>query len=343
MTAIWSRRTSVELNDCCNDFHPDLIHVHNTFPLISPSLYWAAGRRKLPVVQTLHNFRLICPQAMLFRGGGICEDCVGRLPWRAVAYKCYRGSVLQSGVSASMLALHRMLGTYDRQVACYIALNRFCKEKFIKGGLPAERLRIKPNFVVDDVAIKPKLRSGGLFVGRLSHEKGIHVLMQAASVLMQDMSISVIGKGPLEDAAARFFKTNYLGFREPHEIRNHMAGAEFLVVPSIGMEAFGMVVIEAFACGTPVIASAQGGLADLIEDGVTGLLVQPGDAADLAAKIAWAKENAACMLKMGQAARKEYERKYTPERNYRLLMQIYEDAISETEKTHYRGRRFARH
>jgi len=330
LSAIWSRRAAGELGGWCDAFRPDLVHVHNTFPLMSPSLYWEAARRNVPLVQTLHNFRLICPQAMLFREGTVCEDCIGKFPWRAVTRKCYRRSALQSSVAVSMLATHRALGTFKHRIARYIVLNGFCKNKFIAGGLPAERLRVKPNFVAG-VAVQRRLRKGGLFVGRLSHEKGIHVLLKAAGMLIS-APLQVIGTGPLENTVAQAFGKNYLGFRPPHEVRDCMAAAEFLVVPSIGVETFGLVVVEAFACGTPVIASAHGGLADLVTDGVNGLLVKPGDAAELAAKIKWAQAHTEEMREMGRAARREYETKYTPERNYQLLMDIYQEAILETGK-----------
>jgi len=342
MAAVWSRQSAAELDQRCDELQPELIHVHNTFPLMSPSLYWTAARRGVPLVQTLHNFRLLCPQAMLFREGKVCEDCIGKFPWRAITRKCYRNSALQSAVTVSMLGVHRALGTFDRQVGCYIALNEFCREKFIEGGLPADRLRVKPNFVAADSPPQETVRTGGLFVGRLSHEKGIHVLAGAASML-GEASLKVIGTGPLESAVAQAFKENYLGFRPQHEVRDRMARAEYLVVPSTGMETFGLVVVEAFSCGTPVIASAHGGLADLIADGVTGLLATPGDAAELAAKIKWAKAHVEQMRNMGRAARLEYESKYTPERNYQILMQIYEDAILETEKMKCRAHKMAGH
>jgi glycosyltransferase involved in cell wall biosynthesis len=175
---LWSPRTGRDLQALIGQHRPDVVHVHNSFPLVSPSVYWAAARAGLPVVQTLHNFRLLCPQALLLREGRICEDCVGRVPWRAVQHGCYRGSAVQSAAVAGMLQLHRGLGTWQRKVTLYIALNAFCRDKFIEGGLPAERIRIKPNFI-DLPAPAPQPREGFLFVGRFSLEKGLAVLAQA--------------------------------------------------------------------------------------------------------------------------------------------------------------------
>lgn len=327
VTAIWSRRSSIDVDALCRGFAPDLIHVHNTFPLISPSLYWAAARRRVPVVQTLHNFRLLCPQAIFLRDGKVCEDCIGKLPWRAVMRKCYRESAAQSAVITGMLATHRALGTYRERITRYIALNRFAREKYIEGGLPAERFRIKPNFVASSQAPCWDSRRGGLYVGRLSTEKGLDVLAAAARAA-PGVAVDAIGSGPLEDLARQSFGSRYLGFLPLHEIMERMARAQFLVLPSICYENSPRAIVEAYACGLPVIASRLGALADMVQDGITGLLFNPGDAADLAAKMEWAASHPQQMARMGRAARAEYEMHYTPERNYEMLIDIYEDAIS---------------
>jgi glycosyltransferase involved in cell wall biosynthesis len=326
VSTIWSHRSAGEVDRVCERFQPDVIHVHNTFPLISPSLYWAAARRKVPVVQTLHNFRLLCPQAIFLRDGKVCEDCVGKLPWRSVARKCYRGSALQSAVVTSMLATHRAIGTYRERVTRYIALNAFARDKYIEGGLPADLFRIKPNFVPSRVTPDWTMRRGGLYVGRLSSEKGLEVLADAARRLPQP-DLEVIGSGPLETLAADAFGDRYLGYRPLEDIMARMHTAQFLVVPSICYENSPRTIVEAFSCGLPVIASRLGALIDIVKDGVTGLLFKPGDAADLAEKIAWARANPEQMLRMGRAARAEYEANYTPQRNYKLLIDIYDEAI----------------
>lgn len=322
----WSGRTTYDALHLISSFRPDLIHVHNTFPLISPSLYWAAAKAGIPVVQTLHNFRLLCPQAMLLRNGRVCEDCVSHMPWRGVARRCYRGSLAQSTVLGGMLALHRALGTWQHKVTRYIALNDFCRDKFIEGGLPAERIAVKPNFV--DLPPPPHgiTRSGVLFVGRLSPEKGIATLVGAASRTPQ-LSIDVIGSGPDEALLQGVANVHTLGFRDAAGVRAAMCRASCLVMPSIWYETFGMVAVEAFAGGLPVIASRLGAMAALIRDGETGLLFEPGNAADLADKLAWAQAHPDAMRRMGEAARAEYEKNYTPEINYRQLMAIYDAAI----------------
>ncbi|MGH8809451.1 MAG: glycosyltransferase, partial [Noviherbaspirillum sp.] len=326
VSTIWSQRSAHDIEDFCDRFAPDVIHVHNTFPLISPSLYWAAARRKVPVVQTLHNFRLLCPQAIFLRDGKICEDCIGKVPWRSVTRKCYRASAMQSAVITGMLTTHRAIGTYRERVTRYIALNRFALDKYVEGGLPAQRFRIKPNFVASAALPAWENRHGGLYVGRLSSEKGLDVLA-AAVRLVPHVPVEANGSGPLEELARETFGERYLGYRPPEEIMTRMGSAQFLVLPSICYENSPRTIVEAFSCGLPVIASRLGALADIVSDGVTGLLFNPGDAADLAEKIAWAASHPEQMVRMGRAARAEYEAQYTPEHNYETLMDIYEDAI----------------
>jgi glycosyltransferase involved in cell wall biosynthesis len=327
VSAIWSRRTANEVSAVCKAFNPDLIHVHNTFPLISPSVYSVASRSNIPVVQTLHNFRFLCPQGTFFRNGVPCEDCLGRVPWRAVVHKCYRGSAPQSAVLAGLLSAHRTAGTYQNKVTRYIALSAFSRARFIAGGLPAQKITIKPNFVESDMRPSWSNRQGGLFVGRLSPEKGIALLLEAVRI-GGFTKIDIIGAGPSAAAVAERFGEHYLGFLPATEITQRMRSAAYLLLPSMAHEQMPMTMLEAFSCGLPVIASRVGALADLVEDGKTGLLVNPGDAADLAAKIAWAEAHPNQMQAMGRAARADYEAKYTAPINYKMLVDIYEDAIA---------------
>jgi glycosyltransferase involved in cell wall biosynthesis len=330
-TAIWSHRSSSEMADICTRFRPDIIHVHNTFPLLSPSVLWTAGRHGIPVVQTLHNFRLLCPQAMFLRQGKVCEDCLGKLPWRGVTRRCYRDSTLQSAVAAGMLTTHRALGTYRDRIARFIALSAFARDKYVEGGLPADRFRIKPNFVRSDRMPAWTDRLGGIFIGRLAAEKGLDVLGDAIRIL-GSRNISVAGSGPLEDLARSTFGDRYLGHQPLERVRALLQAARYLVAPSVSYETFGLALIEAFSCGTPVIASRHGAFAELVKDGETGLLFAPGDARALADRIAWADSHPEEMLAMGRAARREYELHYTPQRNIDMLLDIYEDAIGFARK-----------
>lgn len=326
---VWNRRTLREVEALLDDKRPDVVHVHNTFPLISPSIYAACTQAGVPVVQTLHNFRLLCPQAMFLREGRVCEDCLGHLPWRAAARGCYRDSRLQSSVLAGMLAAHHTLGTWQRGITRYIALNDFCRDKFIAGGLPAKRISVKPNFV-DFEAPGEESRHGFLFVGRLSPEKGLTVLSQAVC-MMDHVELRIAGSGPQAAVLEGLHGVEMLGALARPQVQEEMRCASAIVVPSIWYETFGLVVIEAYASGTPVIASRLGSLAELVRDGETGLLFEPGDPAALAACLRWAQAHPYEMAVMGRRARARYEAEFTGERNYRQLMTIYQQAMEEAD------------
>jgi len=327
LNTLWSQKTVADITTIIADFQPDVIHVHNTFPLISPSLFWAANRAGIPVIQTLHNFRLLCLNAMFLREDKVCEDCLGHLPLLGVARKCYRGSVLQSASLAGMLTVHRGLGTYRTQISRYIALNEFCRQKFIEGGLPASRIVIKPNFI--DLPVQENIqRQDFLFVGRLSEEKGIKTLMHAIE-LLPGSSVRIAGVGPESGLLNHVSGAVGLGNLAIDEVQHEMHASITLVLPIIWFENFPRTIVEAFSCGLPVIASRIGALAELVEHGVTGLLFQPGNPQDLAKTMKWALENPIQMEEMGRNARAKYLAGYTAERNHQQLIAIYQDAINE--------------
>ena len=308
-------------------FGPDVVHVHNFFPLLTPAIYDACRDAGVPVVQTLHNYRTICAGAMLMRSGRPCEDCIGSSPYRAVLHGCYWDSRPASLAVARMVAMHRRRGTWETKVDRFIALTEFAKNRFVKAGFPADRIVVKPNFV-EDRTVGEAARGGALFVGRLSPEKGINTLLRAWDGL--DAPLRIAGDGPLLDSLSGADMTNVsvLGRTKPEAVSGEMARAEFLVMPSEWYETFGLVIVEAFCQGLPVIASRLGAMAEIIEDGVTGLHFTPGDAANLAAKVRWAASHPDEMRRMGANARRVYEKKYTPEANYRQLMAIYAAAMN---------------
>jgi glycosyltransferase involved in cell wall biosynthesis len=327
LDSLWSKRTIHDLNKLITEFRPEVIHAHNTWPLISPSLYWAAERASVPVVQTLHNFRLSCLSGMFLRDGKVCEDCMGKLPWRGVVRKCYRDSTAQSAILAGTVVLHRSLGTYRNKVARYIALNDFPRNKFIKSGIPADRIVVKPNFV-DFAAPENLARQGFLFVGRLSVEKGIKTLVAAISQL-DNPELKVAGDGPEAHELNGKAGIKRLGNLNSSEVRHEMCSAVALVLPSICYENFPRTIVEAFACGLPVIASRLGAMAELVRNGETGLLFEPGNAQDLAVKLTWAKLHPEEMRVMGRNARAQFETEFSAEVNYRMLSNIYQSVIAE--------------
>ena len=324
---VWSAPAARDFEAVLRAFRPDVVHVHNTFPLMSPAIYWVANRLRVPVVQTLHNFRLLCPGALFLREGRVCEDCSGRLPWRGVVRGCYRESRPASAALAGMLVVHRAAGTWRNKVSRYIALNEFCRAKFVAGGLPAERIVVKPNFV-DFSAPAEVERAGFLFVGRLSAEKGVTALADAARQV-PGVALRVAGSGPEASCLEGIAGVAALGALDGSTVRAEMGRAMALVLPSIWYENFPRTLVEAYACGLPVIASRIGALAELVRDGETGLLFEPGNAADLADKLRWAQAHPQRMAEMGRKARALYEAEFTAERNYAQLMAIYRDAIDE--------------
>jgi len=330
---IWASDTREEFRQLLLRERPEIVHVHNTFLMVSPSVYWACRDANVPVIQTLHNYRLICPGGTLFRDGRVCEECVEHGVWQSVRYGCYRKSRTYSALVAAMLTTHRLLGTWSRMIDYYLALTDFARRKFIAGGLPADKILVKPNFVYPDPGDGNEERSYALFVGRLSPEKGLPTLLAAWARLGIFMPLHIIGDGPvqaqLEEYVRQFHipSVRFLGSLKWELVVRAMKGALCLMFPSQCYEGLPMTVIEAFACGTPVIASRMDSRQELISDGWTGLNFTPGDADDLASKARWAWKHPGDMAEMGKRARREYEAKYTSARNYKMLLEIYDRAI----------------
>ncbi len=325
---IWNCDAHAELHDVVRKSQAAIIHFHNTFPLLSPAVYDAARSAGAAVVQTLHNYRLMCPSAIFFRDNHICEDCLGKaVPWPAVIHKCYRGSAAASAVAATMLTVHRARGTYKHDIDAYIALTEFARGKFVEAGLPPEKIIVKPNFVSPD----PGAGSGGgayaLFVGRLSESKGIATLLAAWKKIKPDIKLKILGDGelaePVRDAAAVDPRIEYLGRRPLAEVYEIMGNAAALIFPSVWYEGLPKTIIESFAKGTPVIASNLGSIAELITEGQTGSLFTAGDSAALAATVSGTFADQSRLHEMRIMARAKYESRYTAEQNYRTLMHIY--------------------
>jgi len=310
---------------------PAVAHFTNTFPLISPASYAVCREASVPVVQSLHNYRLLCPAADFFRAGAPCEECVEHSLLRSVRYACYRGSRSATAALAGALALHRARGTFAREVDLYLAPSEFARRKLVAGGLPAERVRVKPNFVAPDPGPREAPGDHALYVGRLAAEKGLGTLLTAWEGLPAEIPLRVAGDGPLRTrlearAAGLGTRVRFLGQLPREALLRALRGARLLIFPSEAYETFGLAIAEAFACGVPVLAAGHGSAAELVEEGRTGLHFRPGDARDLAARIAWAWGHPEALLAMGRAARQEYESRYTPERNLALLLELYREA-----------------
>jgi glycosyltransferase involved in cell wall biosynthesis len=338
---LWSRNSYNRISDVLEKEKPDVVHFHNTFPLISPSAYYACRAAEIPVIQSLDNPRLICPSATFFRDSHLCQECMKKTPpWPSIAYGCYHNSRLQTSVVASMLTLHRLLNTWNEKVDTYLVATEFYRQKFIEGGIPASKITVKPHFISSKLENKPNLNSRdcAIFIARLDPEKGVRTMLSAWKGL--NIPLKIRGEGQLEKEVINFIKVNGLNKIElldrlsGAELDQLRKGARFLIWPSEGYyETFGLAAVECFASGTPVIASRIGVMTEIVTDGVTGLHFNPGDPEDLAAKVRWAWDHPSEMAAMGKNARLEYESKYTADKNYRMLISIYENAVHKSRGT----------
>jgi glycosyltransferase involved in cell wall biosynthesis len=335
LSTTWAWDSYRDLRVLLEEEKPDIAHFHNTFPLISPSAYYACAAAGVPVVQTLHNPRLICPAGTLYRDGQPCDDCVhGLAPWAAVRHACYQGSHVRSALAASMLVVHRCLGTWESKIDRYVVSTNFYRNKFTEAGIAPEKLALKPHFVEADPGIQEKLGEYALFVGRLAPEKGVSTLLAAWQGL-GNIPLKIRGEGPLaamvQDAAdASDGRVTVVPRLSREDLMDLIKGARFLVWPSEGYyETFGLIAIEAFASGVPVIASRTGVMQEIVEHSNTGLHFRPGDPSDLSEKVNWAWSHPEELQEMGRTARAEFESKYTRERNYIALREIYQQVLEE--------------
>lgn len=334
--AVWSYTEYRNVTKKLQEFRPDVVHVHNFFPLISPSVYYACDRMNIPVVQTLHNYRLVCPAATFLLGNDICEKCLQGSLVHSVVNSCYRDSRIQTIPIVSMIVLNNWFGTWKNKVSRYIALTEFAKKKFVQAGLPEGKITIKPNFLSkakrdnERITIDQKYI---LFVGRLSAEKGIENLMKAWLNIpnREDVKLFIIGDGPEKDRVSHLYQSDsihFLGKRTSEEVLNYMSNALYLITPSIWYEGLPMTIVEAFSVGTPVLCSKIGSMEEIVEDGVTGFHFVHNDIEDMARTIKKALE-IKDYQEIREAVYKDFHLKYTEATNYEMLTKIYNAVIEE--------------
>jgi glycosyltransferase involved in cell wall biosynthesis len=383
-TNIWSKKTYNEIKELIKKEKPDIAHFHNIWYLISPSAYYACKDEGVPVVQTLHNFRIFCANGLLLRNGKICEECITiktgkgsevigygdkeektgnrlevignrlKIVNNALRYGCYRNSRVYSLPVAFMEYLHWVKKTWVDKVDAYIALTEFGKKKFIEAGLPSEKIFVKPNFLQNPPEPDYSHQNYAVFLGRLSVEKGLNMLIKAfhylshpPSLITSDLSsiphlpfhLKIVGDGPLrkqlEDKVRdeELHNIEFTGRKSFFEAMKLLRNSMVMIMPAICYEGFPMAIREAFACGKPVIASRLGAMAELVEDGKTGLLFESGNPVDLAEKIKWLLEHEDACIEMGKNARKVFEEKYTAEKNFEILMEIYSKMIGTSNRS----------
>jgi len=337
LNCAWSRPAYFRVIELCGQFRPDVVHVHNFWMRLSPSVHAASRSAGVPTVQTLHNFRLLCANALLYRNGAPCEDCIGKTQWRGVAHRCYRHSALASAAVATMNMVNRSRCTWEQEVDALIVLSEHSLQKFTAGGLPSDRIFVKPNSIEDPGRpTAPSLSRTLLFAGRLSSEKGVNTLLSAWAQggLGRYGRLLLAGDGSerpaLERTAASLgvsSSVEFAGHRRPAEVLELIRNSRAVVVPSLCYENFPRIVVEAFAHGKPAIVSDLGALREIVHPG-TGRRFHAGNHVDLARALSCMLNDDRLADRLGDAARTEYLHRYTPERNFEQLMAIYSFALN---------------
>ena len=323
----WSPGSLERVKAEIRHFRPHVMHVHNIWFAWSPSVFGASKALGVPSVLTQQNYRLMCPNAYLLRDGKVCELCVGTHPLRSIQYGCYRGSRVQSAVLSRMILSNRRRGTWTDMVDGIIAVTQFVRGKFIEGGLPGHKIHVKGNFLATDPGPSTDAGAGALYVGRLSTEKGVDVLLDAwARPSLRDRPLKIVGDGPAQDELRRRSKdipgVEFVGRIDSAAVHAAMRKAAFIIMPSVWYECFPLVLVEAFALGRTVLASRLGSMAEIVREDI-GRVFSPGNAADLAAKAEEMFADPDGTAALGRAARACFERDLSAQRNYERLIEIY--------------------
>jgi glycosyltransferase involved in cell wall biosynthesis len=329
----WNPQARSALTDALRASRPDVVHIHSTFPLLSPSVLAACADVGVPAVATLHNYTQVCAPGTFYRAGRVCTDCAGGSPLPAVRNGCYRGSPLATlPVAVSLVANRARWWTGVTRFLCLSAAQR---NLLVQSGMPAERMAVHHNIVPDPGVRRTGSAEHVLYLGRMTEEKGLRTLMAAWERLGRRGAVTpplaLAGAGPMEAEVAAWAQdradARYLGLQSRAECAALLASAAAVVVPSVWLEAFGLVVVEAMAAGVPVIASAHGAFVELVDDGVTGLLFRPADAGSLAERLSDVVADPQRNRAMGEAARARYERDFDAAAGVDRLIREYRAAI----------------
>lgn len=324
---IFSFKTYREVKKKIKEESINIVHVHNTLPLVSPSVYYSAKHCKVPVIQTIHNFRLLCPAATFTRDNKICEECIEKSLICSIKNKCYRGSLIQSVLSAFTLSFHRLIGTYNK-IDNYIVLTEFNKSKLMN-LVSEDKISIKPNFVKrSNEIVENNNKEYFLFLGRIDELKGVRILVEAWKEI-NSSKLLIVGKGPLENKINKYIKDNdiknieLLGFKQKDKVIELINGAKALIVPSKWYEGFPMTIVESLSLGTPVIASDIGNLSTIINDEQNGLLFKYDDKESLIRRVKEIDDNNELLEKLSKGAINSFNKHYNSIKNYELLINVY--------------------
>ena len=336
----WSQDSYAKVQQICRDFRPSIVHVHNFWMRLTPSVHAAAHSAGAATVQSLHNYRLVCGNGVLLRDGKVCEDCVGTSPWRGVVRRCYHDSVIGSAAVARLIAHHRRRGTWTRDVDAFITPSESARTRLLHAGMTSERFFVKPNFTEDrGIAASPPSHARRIvFAGRLSSEKGLRILLKAwTSVkrVVKGAQLIVAGDGPERPELEAYARDLgllpsdlvFAGRLSSEDLTNQIKTARALVLPSICLETFGSTIVEAFSCGRPAIVSDLGSPAELVRDGWNGYKVPPSDPVALGQSLETVLLNDTLADQLGRNSRQDYLAGFTPQVNFRMLSEIYQFAL----------------
>lgn len=334
LQVVWSDEARRSLTATLRRFRPEVVHIHNTFPLLSPSVLYACRSAQVPAVTTIHNYRLLCASGDLFRNGAVCHACVGRtVPWPAMLHRCYRGSAAATTPVVVSMTAHRH--AWRTLVSAHIFLSEAQRRRYAPLGLPADRVFVKPN-LVPDVAAGTLVREHFVtYPGRLDKAKGVPLLMEAwdrfSAQSTHGLRLMIAGGGPLEEEvnkwAASRPSVTALGILDSSECSKLVARSRAVILPSTWEETFGLVAIEAMAAGVPAVAAAHGSFPELIDDGTSGVLFAPGSAEALCRVLRDIDTDPARFENYGGNARRRYEERFDPEVNLQQLLDIYRFAV----------------
>ncbi len=326
----WSKRSYRAIRNLIQKKRPTIAHFHNTFPLMTASAFDACREENIPVIQTIHNYRTLCATGTFFRKGQVCTECVSHGPWHSLRYGCYRGSRLATAAVARMQRAHQKNNTLEKKIDQFIALTDHSRDQLIQMGIPAEKITIKPHFVIDPKDPREGPGNRALFVGRLDQEKGVQTAIQAFGKRL-GCGLDIVGSGPqreeLEKYAEKSPSISFLGHLPPSRVNELMRQARMLIFPSVCFEMFPRVLVEAMSLGIPIIASRTGGIPEIVEEEKNGLLFDPGNADDLARKVEQILQNPEQNITMGKTSREMYQEKYSPEKNVEQLTALYQTVL----------------
>jgi glycosyltransferase involved in cell wall biosynthesis len=331
-SSLYSKSAAKEMKQIILNKKPDIVHIHNIYPFISTSIFNICQKEMIPIVMTCHNYRLVCPISICFINNQICERCIGGKEYWCIIKNCRR-NIFESTAYAWRNVLPRLLNTFQKNISRFICVSEFLKSRFIEFGINEKKIAVLPNMINTNMISKQNENSANgqyiAYVGRLSNEKGIDILLKATSKL-PDLPVRIAGNGPLMSKIIKYTSINLkiLGQLNRSEMVTFYKNARFLVVPSLWFETFGLIILEAMSNGIPVIASRIGAIPELVEDGITGLLFEPGNHIELATKMKMLWENYDLCKKMGEIGKERVIKKYNESAYFNNLLSIYKHTLS---------------